>query len=732
MERKNFTEKDTNHTSSGQPYPHLNLYATNLSELAEGQSLDPVIGRDEEIRRVIQILSRRRKNNPVLIGDPGVGKTAIVEGLAQRIQKGDVPENLKRKKLFSLDIGSLLAGAKFRGEFEERLKGILSEIKNAHGDIILFIDELHLIVGAGRTEGAMDAANLLKPALARGELHCVGATTLDEYKKHIEKDKALERRFQPIAILEPSEDDTIAILRGLASQYETHHGVQIQDNALIAAVKLSKRYISDRFLPDKAIDLIDEAASSICVQLQSVPTEIDKRRRRNLQLELEKKAISRDAHEKAAKDRLKIITETLKNENIELLKLEAEWKKEKLAVQSIHELQKLHQTLTQEMENAIQAGDLEKAAEIKYGKLTQLKQQLTRVKQPEDNTQPTNHDFKLLQEIVTQEDIAKIVSLQTGIPLTRMLQKDQEKVALVFEKLNQRVIGQPEALQAISNTILRSRAGLSDPNRPNGSFLFLGPTGVGKTETSKALAEVLFGSEKSIVRIDMSEFMEKHSVARLIGSPPGYVGYEEGGLLTEAIRRRPYSIILLDEIEKAHRDVLNLFLQVLDEGRLSDSLGHEVDFRNSIIIMTSNLFHDQQSKLDEEKHSYSEKLKHIMTLLKTSLRPEFINRIDDIVLFNTLSKESLLLITQLHVKKAIERFSDHKVEVTLKPSALSFLSQIGFDPDFGTRPLKRAIENQIMNPLAEKIITKKIKAGDTVTIQENNQRLDFQVTPKTS
>jgi ATP-dependent Clp protease ATP-binding subunit ClpB len=694
--------------------PFLSKYTTDITQQADSKSLDPVIGRDDEIRRIIQVLSRRRKNNPVLIGDPGVGKTAIVEGLAQRIAAKDVPETLMNKRLLALDMGALVAGAKYRGEFEERLKGVLNDVKTAMGEVLLFIDELHLIVGAGKAEGAMDASNLLKPALARGELHCIGATTLDEYKKHIEKDSALERRFQPVMVLEPSEEDALAILRGLANPYETHHGVRIEDAALRAAVKLSKRYISDRYLPDKAIDLIDEAASSIRVQIHSVPTEIDQQRRRLIQLEMQKKSVEKDAQDAEG---LKKIHEEIAQVKDKLKSLEQAWEKEKQSIQSTQELQKQLKSLQADMETAVQAGDLTRASEIKYSQIPAIQKKLEQSREAAQT--------QLLQEVVTENDVAKVVAHWTGIPVNKMLESEQHKVVHIREVLDARVVGQPEVLEAVASAIQRNRAGLSNPNKPIGSFLFLGPTGVGKTETAKALAVALFNDEKAITRLDMSEFMEKHSVSRLIGSPPGYVGFEEGGLLTEAVRRRPYSIVLLDEIEKAHPEVLNLFLQVLDEGRLSDSHGHTVDFKNSVVIMTSNLFHDQIRQFDEEDLPYHVRLTEITKSLKAVLRPEFINRIDEVLVFHSMNEELLINIAKIQIEEVKHRLADRELTLTVDEASLKFLARLGYDPQFGARPLKRAIEAYLVNPLATQLIQNKLKKGDHVRVTLENESLKF-------
>ncbi len=672
----------------------LNKYTTDITQLAEAQSLDPVLGRNAEIRRTVQVLSRRRKNNPVLIGDPGVGKTALVEGLAQRIASGDIPETLKHKRILGLDMGALVAGAKYRGEFEERLKNVLAEIKEASGEIILFIDELHLIVGAGKAEGTMDASNLLKPALARGELKCIGATTLDEYRKHIEKDSALERRFQPILVDEPNEADTLTILRGLAKSYEVHHGVKIEDAALCAAVKLSRRYISDRFLPDKAIDLIDEAASALRVQIHSVPEEIDQSRRKLIQLEMELASVKKGSTDSSA---IETLTSQITDEKKKRDALEAEWTNEKEGLRTLHSLQKKHKDLTAEMNDSMKAGNLARASEIKYSELQSIETELESARSQSKHT--------LLREIVREEDIAKVVSNWTGIPLSRMIQTEQSAIAHMFDNLQQKVIGQPEALKAVSQAIQRNRAGLGEPGRPIGSFLFMGPTGVGKTETAKALAAELFGDVRSIVRIDMSEYMEKHSVARLIGSPPGYVGFDEGGLLTEAVRRKPYCLVLFDEIEKAHPDVLNLLLQVLDDGRLSDSHGHTVDFQNTVILMTTNLLHETIRGFDDHKTPYDERIQTVTQELKTFIRPELVNRIDDIVVFHTLTQSMIESIAKLQIEKVIARLEEQKLHISVDDTVVAHLAKIGFDPDFGARPLKRAIERYLVNPIAEKVIS---------------------------
>ena len=702
-------------------YQALEKFSRDLTDLARLGKLDPVIGRDEEIRRIVQVLSRRTKNNPVLIGEPGVGKTAIVEGLAQRIVEGDVSETLKNRRLVALDMGALIAGAKYRGEFEDRLKAVLKEVETAEGEIILFIDELHTVVGAGAAEGAVDASNMLKPALARGTLRCVGATTLNEYRKYIEKDAALERRFQPVRVGEPSVEDTISILRGLKEKYEIHHGVRIKDSAIVAAATLSHRYIADRFLPDKAIDLIDECASKLRIEIDSMPAEIDEIQRKITQSEIERQALKKET-DPASKERLKKLEAELADLNDELMRMKGHWQNEKDLIQTIRKIKENQEHLSTEAQLAERDGNLARVAEIRYGKALELEKQLEQANQKLSELQQAS---KMLKEEVDDEDVAEVVSRWTGIPVSKMLEGEKDKLVQMESRLHKRVIGQQEAVSAVSNAVRRARSGLQDPNRPIGSFIFMGPTGVGKTELAKALAEFIFDSEQAIVRVDMSEYMEKHSVARLIGAPPGYVGYEEGGYLTEAVRRRPYSVVLFDEIEKAHPEVFNVMLQILDDGRMTDGQGRTVDFKNTIVIMTSNVGSQWIQKLAGSDRDELET--RVTEALRASFKPEFLNRIDEIIIFQNLTADEIVKIVDIQMGRLGQRLADKNIELILSDSSKALIAEKGYDPVYGARPLKRVIQQYIENPLSLEILEGKISDGDRVNAETEGDRIVFKI-----
>ncbi len=725
IEQVRGSQKVTDQNPEGK-YEALEKYGRDLTEAARQGKLDPVIGRDDEIRRTIQILSRRTKNNPVLIGEPGVGKTAIVEGLAQRIVAGDVPQSLKDRKLIALDMGALIAGAKFRGEFEERLKAVLKEVTDSKGNFVLFIDEIHTVVGAGATQGAMDASNLLKPMLARGELRCIGATTLDEYRKYIEKDAALERRFQQVYVDQPSVEDTISILRGLRDRYEVHHGVKISDSALVAAATLSARYISDRFLPDKAIDLVDEAAARLKMEITSKPEELDEIDRKIVQLEMERLSLQKESNP-ASIERLERLDKELADLKEDQRALNTQWQSEKDIINKIQAVKEEIDRVNVEIVQAERNYDLNQAAELKYGKLTDLHRQLEAAET--QMTQVQTSSKSLLREEVTEADIAEVISKWTGIPISKLVETEKDKLLQLEDELHHRVIGQDEAVTAVADAIQRSRAGLADPNRPIASFIFLGPTGVGKTELAKALASYLFDTEEAIVRIDMSEYMEKHAVSRLIGAPPGYVGYDEGGQLTEAIRRRPYSVVLFDEIEKAHPDVFNIMLQILDDGRVTDAQGHTVDFKNTIIIMTSNIGSQYILDLAGDESRYEDMRLRVMEAMRNSFRPEFLNRIDEIIIFHGLNKQELRQIVQLQVQRLEQRLGDRKMTLKLSAAALDFLAEVGYDPVYGARPLKRAIQRELETPIAKSILRGEFNEGDTIFVDVENERLAFKRLP---
>jgi len=718
-------QKVTDQNPEGK-YEALTKYGRDLTQAAREGKLDPVIGRDDEIRRTIQILSRRTKNNPVLIGEPGVGKTAIAEGLAQRVVSGDVPQSLKDRQLIALDMGSLIAGAKYRGEFEERLKAVLKEVTDSKGQIILFIDEIHTVVGAGATQGAMDAGNLLKPMLARGELRCIGATTLDEYRKYIEKDAALERRFQQVFVDQPSVEDTVSILRGLKERYEVHHGVKISDSALVAAASLSTRYISDRFLPDKAIDLVDEAAAKLKMEITSKPEELDEVDRKILQLEMERLSLQKE-NDPASQERLERLEKELADLKEQQSALNAQWQSEKDVIDQIQSLKEEIDRINIEIQQAERDYDLNRAAELKYGRLTDLQRELQQAETHLEDTQTTGKT--LLREEVTEADIAEIISKWTGIPVSKLVQSEMQKLLTLEDELHRRVVGQDEAVTAVADSIQRSRAGLADPNRPTASFIFLGPTGVGKTELAKALAAYLFDTEEAMVRIDMSEYMEKHAVSRLIGAPPGYVGYDEGGQLTEAIRRRPYAVILFDEIEKAHADVFNVMLQILDDGRVTDAQGHTVDFKNTIIIMTSNIGSQYILDVAGDDEQYDEMRSRVLEALRSNFRPEFLNRVDEMIIFHALRRDQLRDIVKLQIQRLEQRLAERKMALRLSDAAIDFLAEVGYDPVYGARPLKRAIQRELETQIAKAILRAEFGEGDTIFVDVENERLSFKRLP---